>query len=200
MSSRSLNPGSLVLSELILAALLLVAPTPAIAAPQTQPTKAILPEPRVLDDGHAVRAVRAIQPFSLSRSYNYEWSSERAPVTEGLLLVLDVDPAFLIPSDTRQAVLYCGDLPVERLNTGWPDGRLVVLVPGQVDLARNPLYFGGYELPEAVSRTDGQARLEIALRNGIRPLPVPAPSPPMALSGRDALGPVIAALEAQRGP
>lgn len=163
------------------------------AGPQVR-TEAVMPEPQVLDDGRAVRKVLKVQPFELTRPYNYEWSAERPAVTRGQIVLLDVDPAFLVPSDTRQAVLYCGALPVERLNSGWPDGRLAVLVPGEVDLAQTPFFFGGYELPEAVTRTDGMARLAIAERNGLRPLTLPTPMPTLRLDERVAIAAIASRL------
>lgn len=148
---------------------------------------ALAAEPTLLDDGHAVRAILAVQPFRLEHPYRYDWSAEHAAVGEGQLLVLEVDPAWLLPSDTRQAVLYAGAVPVERLNTGWPDGRLVVVVPGEPDLARTPLYFGGYELPERVTTQAGAALLALAHQRGLAPLPPPAPAASVTLADHAAV-------------
>jgi hypothetical protein len=148
---------------------------------------ALAADPTLLDDGHAVHAILTVQPFVLEHPYRYDWCAEHAQVSAGLLLVLDVDPAWLIPSDTRQAVLYAGTLPVERLNTGWPQGRLVVVVPGAPDLARTPLYFGGYELPETVTAQAGEALLSVARRRGLAPLPVPTLAAPVTLADHAAV-------------
>lgn len=133
---------------------------------------ALAAEPTLLDDGHAVRSILAVQPFVLEHPYRYDWCAEHPWIRSGLLLVLDVDPAWLIPSDTRQAVLYAGTLPVERLNTGWPEGRLIVVVPGAPDLAHTPMYFGGYELPERVTAQAGLALLALAHQRGLEPPPL----------------------------
>lgn len=134
-----------------------------------------LAQPVILDDGRSVHAIISAQTFKLEQSYRYDWSAEHPTVTEGLLLRLDVDPAWLIPSDTRQAVLYAGSTPVERLNTGWPSGELWVIVPGP-PAGELLLYFGGYELPERVTAEQGRASEAEARSRGLRPLEVPASS------------------------
>ena len=88
----------------------------------------------VVDDGHAIHAVLAVQPFTLTTPYAYDWSASHFQVKAGTILVLESDPIWLIPSDSKQAVLYVGDTPCERLNPGFPDGRLVVIVPSGPDL------------------------------------------------------------------
>ncbi len=125
-----------------------------------------------VDDGHAVRAILSATPFELTTSYTYDWSAEHPDVKSGTLLVLDVDPAWLVPSDIHQAVLFVGAVPAERVNTGFPDGRLVVIVPAGVDVARSPVYFSGYDLPERIDAAAGQKALEGAVNRGALPLPM----------------------------
>lgn len=149
----------------------------------------------VLDDGHAVRAVKAAVPFTLTTPYAYDWSAERAEVKAGTILVLDVDPAWLEPSNVRQAVLYVGALPAEKLNTGYPEGRLVVIVPSSVNVATAPIYFGGYELPERVDTAAGAATLTTALARGIKPLVVPASLAAVTLADHGALATYAIALK-----
>ncbi len=176
---------------LLLAALALEPAQPGPAQPG--------PAPQVLDDGRGVRRILAVQPFTLGQPYTYEWSAEHPQLTHGQLLILEADPAFLLPSDTRQAVLYAGAVPVERLSTGWPSGVLAVIVPGDADLSATLLYFGGYELPERVSADDGAVRLRLAERQGIRPPVAPAAAPVVQLSDREALGALAAELLAGWG-
>ena len=141
-----------------------------------------LADPVVLDDGRAVHAIISAQTFNLEQSYRYDWSAAHPAVSEGLLLELDVDPAWLKPSDTRQAVLYAGAVPVERLNTGWPSGRLWVIVPGP-PAGELLLYFGGYELPETVTEAQGRDAEAEARKRGLKPLQVP-PSAPVRVKGQ----------------
>ena len=131
----------------------------------------------VVDNGHAIQKVIAVQPFTLTTPYAYEWTASHFQVKSGTILVLDSDPIWLIPSDSKQAVLYVGDTPCERLNAGFPDGRLVVVVPSGPDLSRVPIYYGGYELPENVTSTSGAATLAQARKQGLQPLPQPFPLP-----------------------
>lgn len=138
------------------------------------------------DTCHAVRAVLSATSFTLAIPYRYEWSADAIDVAAGTLLVLDVDPTWLVPSDTRQPTLFAGTLPVERLGTGYPDGHLVVVVPSVVDLARAPLYFSGYDLPERIDAAAGKRALNAASAAGCAPLPIPAPKA-LTLAGHAAL-------------
>lgn len=140
----------------------------------------------VLDDGLAVRAVLAAQSFTLAAPYAYEWSADHRSVATGTLLQLDVDPAWLRPRDASQPVLYVGDTPAERIGGDWRAGRVVVLVPGDVDPATEPIYFGGHELPERVAREDGRATLAIARARGFSPRPIP-PAGARAFATREEL-------------
>lgn len=143
-----------------------------------------------VDDGHAVHTVLSAIPFQLDAAYSYDWSAEHPMIKSGTVLVLDVDPAWLVPSDVRQAVLYVGAVPAERLNTGFPDGRLVVIVPADVDVARSPIYFSGYDLPERIDAAAGKRALADATARGCAPLPVTL-SPVIVASDREALWKVV---------
>ncbi len=138
------------------------------------------------DACHAVRSVVSATPFTLTTPYRYEWSADALDVTSGTLLVLDVDPTWLVPSDTHQPTLFAGALPVERIGTGYPSGRLVVVVPAVVDVARAPLYFSGSDLPERVDAAAGKRALDAATAAGCAPLQVPA-AKAVTLDGRAAL-------------
>lgn len=141
----------------------------------------------VLDDGHAVHAITAAVPFTLTTPYAYDWSADHPQVKSGTILVLDVDPAWLEPSNVRQAVLYVGGLPAERLDTGYPEGRIVVIVPGTIDVKTAPIYFGGYELPERVDSKAGASTLAAAKAKGIGPLAVPSTLTAVTLADHGAL-------------
>lgn len=141
----------------------------------------------VVDDGHAISKVVAAQPFTVTTPYAYEWSASHFQVKSGTILVLESDPIWLIPSDSKQAVLYVGDTPCERLNPGFPDGRLIVVVPSGPDLTRVPIYYGGYELPETVTSTMGAATLAQARKQGLLPLAQPTALPMITLADHAAL-------------
>lgn len=143
--------------------------------------------PVVLDDGHAVRQVVSVVPWVLDQPYTYAWSAERPSVDRGLLVVLDVEPSWLLPSNTHQAVLYAGAVPVERLNTGFPSGRIAVLVPFAESLADTVFAFGGYELPERVDAAFGAEVARLARSRGLRPLPAPPSAPTQRLADVGAL-------------
>ena len=81
-------------------------------------------------------------------------------VSSGTLVVLEVDPALVVPRDTLEPVLYAGNIPVMRLNHGHKSGRVIGIIPGNVDLATTPIWFGAPELPGRV--TTAMAKTERA--------------------------------------
>jgi len=116
-----------------------------------------------------VRNILYARPFTLERPFRNDWSKARELVSTGVLVVLEVDPALVVPRDTLEPVLYAGNVPVQRLNHGHLSGRVIGIVPGNIDLATAPIWFGTPELPERV--TDGIVRSERARADqaGIRP-------------------------------
>jgi hypothetical protein len=120
--------------------------------------------------------VRA-QPFVLDEPYTHTWRAEQPLVRAGYLLVLDVDPQLAYPRQTETSVLYVGAQTAERVNHGHLSGRLVVLVPSEVDaeglplldLARTPIWFGAPALPEQVGEAEVRAELARALAAGLPP-------------------------------
>jgi hypothetical protein len=109
--------------------------------------------------------------FQLDSGFTFRWSAERPVVMEGWILVIEVDPSLVYPRQTAEPVLYVGDYTAQRINHGYPEGRVVAVVPGDVDLASAPIWFGSPELPERVSRATATAERASADAAGIRPLP-----------------------------
>jgi len=108
-----------------------------------------------------VKGILAARRFTLQIPYTNTWSKERGQVSSGTLVVLEVDPAYVVPRNSPEPVLYAGDVAVQRLNQGDVSGRVVAIVPGNVDLAAAPIWFGTPGLPERV--TPGSVREERAL-------------------------------------
>lgn len=99
----------------------------------------------------AVIDILEIQPFRLKVGYHYDWLENRPFVSDGLLVVLRVDPGHVVPRDTAEPVLYAGDRTVQRLNQGHGSGYVIGIIPGEIDLASAPIWFGRPELPERVT-------------------------------------------------
>ncbi len=118
----------------------------------------------------AVRNILFAQPFTVERPYINTFSRERAKVSSGVLVVLEVDPAYLDPRDAVvNPVLYAGGAAVIRLNRGNESGRVIGIIPGSIDLATEPVWFGSPELPERLTAATVQAERARAERAGIRP-------------------------------
>ena len=139
--------------------------------------------------GGALRVVSA-QPFELEEPYVHTWRAERPEVRAGLLLILEVDPAYVTPRNTREPVLYVGSQTAERVNLGAREGRVVAIVPREVDDALTaplPVWFGSPMLPERVDAERIELELARAREAGIAPLPVDAQQPLLRLKDRTAL-------------
>lgn len=109
------------------------------------------------------------RPFTLAKGYINAWSKERALVSSGVLVVLEVDPILVEPRDAAEPILYAGNTPVQRLNHGDQSGRVIGIVPGAADLAGSPIWFGAPGLPERVTAETTRAERARAEKSGIRP-------------------------------
>lgn len=117
----------------------------------------------------AVQGVEYARTFELGNGFRFTWDANQAQITEGTLLVLKVDPAYVLPRQTAEPVLYVGAQSAERINSGHESGYVVALVPGKVDLATTPIFFGTPELPESVTAEKAAAELAQAQAAGIQP-------------------------------
>jgi len=117
-----------------------------------------------------IKVLLYARPFALDNGFRYDWRQEKPMVSEGYLLVIEVDPDLVYPRQTSEPVLFVGDQTAMRLNVGYTSGRVIALVPGPAALRR--IWFGTPQLPEAV--TSETIRKEQALANteGIRSLSV----------------------------
>ncbi len=116
----------------------------------------------------AVKGILALRRFTLATPYQYTWSSERRMVSTGTLVVLEVDPAYVIPRDTLQPVLFAGNVAIHRLNQGDKSGRVIGIVPGDVDLATVPIWFGTPQLPERLTPALIDSERALAAKAGVR--------------------------------
>lgn len=117
----------------------------------------------------AVIDILEIQPFALKEGYQYDWLQSRPFVSDGLLVVLKVDPSLVIPRNAAELVLYAGDRTVQRLSQGDRSGYVVAIIPGDVDLAAEPIWFGRPELPERVTADVIKEERSLADSAGIKP-------------------------------
>lgn len=119
----------------------------------------------------AVRDVLYASPFTIAQPYHHDWRKERPLVQSGFLIVLNVNPDLVFPRQVAEPVLYVGSQTAERLNVGYPSGRVVALVPGPVDLTRDPIWFGTPQLPEQVDAATIQVERAKAEAAGITAKP-----------------------------
>jgi len=154
--TTSARPGRLA-PVLLVAAVAVALAGPAVATPPLPETPA------------PVRGLLYARPFTLETPFRYDWSAEHPEVRSGLMLVLEADPALLRPRETQEPVLFVGSLPAQRTSRGFESGRVVVLVPGPVDLAADPIWFGTPGLPEQVDAATARAERGLAARAAIGP-------------------------------
>ncbi len=110
-----------------------------------------------------------VQPFTLDEGYRHDWSLAREHVTSGTLVVLKVDPELVIPRNAAEPVLYVGNQTAQRLNHGHESGLVIAIVPGEVDLAQAPIWFGSPGLPERANAESIRMEREAADSARIQP-------------------------------
>jgi len=145
----------------LLLALFLAAPASLAQQPPPVVEQASLPLP--------VDKLVAARAFVLDEPRPYDWMKGHAPIRSGVLLAVDADPALCLPRQVAEPVIYVGAVPAERLAADWGSGRLLLLVPGEPDLAALPLHFGAPALPERIDADHGQAALTAAWDAGLQP-------------------------------
>jgi hypothetical protein len=117
----------------------------------------------------AVIDVVHIQPFVLKEGYRHDWRQEQPFVKSGSLVVFKVNPDYVYPRNAAEPVLYAGSQTAQRLNFGHESGYVVAIVPGDIDLAREPVWFGSRELPERVNADTITIERALAEKADIRP-------------------------------
>jgi hypothetical protein len=141
---------------------LVMAEPPATPAAADKPP-AIPATPAAVDDLVYARS------FTLEKGYRFTWSKERPLLTSGTLLVLQVDPALVFPRQEAEPVLYAGNQTAERVNCGHKSGHVIAIVPGDVHLAKTPIWFGTPGFPERVDANTVQAERASADEAKIEP-------------------------------
>lgn len=117
-----------------------------------------------------VKSLVHARPFKVERPFINTASEARQKVSEGIFVVLEVDPAYVDPRDAvLNPVLYAGNTAVIRLNRGNESGHVIGIVPGDVDLATEPIWFGSPELLDRLTPATIEAERERAEGAGIRP-------------------------------
>jgi hypothetical protein len=111
------------------------------------------------------------RPFELAAGIPYPGDATGAPVTRGWILIIDAHPALAYPRQAAEPVLYAGDRAAWFARPGYPTGRYVALVPGDLDLLTQPVWFGTPELPERID--DAVVARERALADAARIGPFP---------------------------
>lgn len=115
-----------------------------------------------------VRSILVAQPFTLQTPFTNTFSKAREKVSSGVLIVVEVDPALVVPRNSLEPVLYAGNVAVQRLNHGERSGRVIGIVPGTINLASAPIWFGTPELPERVTQNTVQYERGLAEKAGVR--------------------------------
>ena len=121
----------------------------------------------VTDNGDSVRKLVLARPFKLEKEHTYTWTKEKPKITEGYVLVLEVDKNYARPRQVNVPVLYVNTKPAELTNVGYESGHMIVIVPGPLDLEKAAIFFGSVEIPERVDAARGKEELAAAKEIGI---------------------------------
>lgn len=114
--------------------------------------------------------IERIQPFRLEKSFEYDWRRDHPEVRSGLLVVFKVDPDLVMPRNVLEPVLYAGNQTVQRLNHGYESGFVIGIIPGRIDLSKEPVWFGTPALPERIDAKMIAKERTMAERSGISAL------------------------------
>ena len=125
-------------------------------------------QPAVPATPAAVKGILAARRFTLATPYQYTWSERPRMVGSGTLVVLEVDPAYVVPRNTSEPVLFAGNVAIHRLNQGDKSGRVIGIVPGDVDVSTVAIWFGTPQLPERLTPALVDSERALAQRAGIR--------------------------------
>lgn len=147
----------------VLTAALLGLAAPALCQPNAQSAEAAVPPTPA-----AVRGILAVRPFTLATPYQYTWSSTPRMVSSGSLVVIDVDPRYVVPRNGLEPVLFAGTVAVQRLNQGDKSGHVIGIVPGDLDLSTAFIWFGTPQLPERLTPAIIASERGLAQKAGIR--------------------------------
>jgi hypothetical protein len=118
----------------------------------------------------AVKDVLYARSFKLEEPAKFIWCKERPNITTGTLLVLEVDPAYVVPREAASPVLYVGAQPAQPVNHGNESGHVVAIVPGEVDLTKVPVWFGTPGIAHLTDQATAKSELALAKEAGIKPL------------------------------
>jgi hypothetical protein len=73
----------------------------------------------------------------------------------------------VVPRDSLEPVLYAGNHTVQRLNHGDESGFVIGIIPEQINLAEEPVWFGTPALPERINSEMIAGERSKAERSGI---------------------------------
>ena len=110
------------------------------------------------------------RPFTLNEAMRFDWCKEPFNLTRGTILVLKVKPELVIPRQSEEPVLYVGRQTAMRLNHGNESGHVIAIVPGDVDLTKDAIWFGTPALPERVDAATIKTESAKAEQAGIKAL------------------------------
>ena len=104
----------------------------------------------------------AARPFLAREPIGYSWDRSQQPSLRGWLLVVQADPGLVAVRQLAEPNLIAGDHLAVRAGRASRDGMALYLLPADVDLAAEPLFFGEPKLPESLSADDVQQQADLA--------------------------------------
>lgn len=141
---------------------------PQVAPEKEQITKAEKP-PKIPPTPAAVADLIYTRTFTLEKGFKFFWSKEKPNVTTGMVLVLKVDKALVYPRAVATPILYVGDQTAHRVNDGHKSGYVIAVVPGEIDLTKQPIWFGAPDVPWKVNAKKIESERALADKADIKP-------------------------------
>lgn len=106
------------------------------------------------------------RPFEVEVAMPFHVAGGVQQVKKGHVLVLRVDPDLVRPAEEPDHVLFAGDSIAQRVNVGFEDGHVIVIVPER-DYTRAPVFFAARAIPDRLTAADFLRARESAAAAGV---------------------------------
>lgn len=138
----------------------------ALTGSQAPPVLALPPIP---ETPAAIVRLVAARPFVADEPLGFSWDRSQPPSRRGWLLVVQADPGLVATRQLAEPNLLAGDHVAMRAGRASSGGIALYLLPADVDLGAEPLFFAEPALPESLSEDAVRLHADGAREAGLRP-------------------------------
>lgn len=122
------------------------------------------------------------RPYQVEKEMGFSIGGKIEKVKKGYVLVLKADLKLCEPKNVPDFTLFVDGVLAQRVNSGYVDGHLVVLIP-EVDLTKALVWFGSRLVADRVTPAIVAHERAAALARGIKPFAPEKVAAALALGG-----------------